>query len=194
MSKIKELIKNTGIIAVGKMSSQLITFLLLPLYTSILTTEEYGTVDLLLSYLQLLLPIVNLQLDQAIFRFLVTIRGDKKQCETVVTTMTYFSVLQLIIYVVIFMIAQLFISSTYKWFFLINIVFSTISSLTANCARGLGKNTVYSIHGVIGVIVNIVFNIVLLTVFDMRVEGMLIASGVASAVSGMYCFISTKMY
>ena len=36
----KKLIKNTIIIAIGKMSTQIISFLLLPLYTSILATEE----------------------------------------------------------------------------------------------------------------------------------------------------------
>ena len=46
MSKKKELAKNTIIIFLGKVCTQLISFLLLPLYTSYLLTEEYGLVDL----------------------------------------------------------------------------------------------------------------------------------------------------
>ena len=45
MGETKRLLKNTGIIAVGGMATKLVSFLLLPLYTSVLTTGEYGTVD-----------------------------------------------------------------------------------------------------------------------------------------------------
>ena len=45
MNQKKELIKNTIIISIGKFSTQLISFLLLPLYTSLLTTSEYGEYD-----------------------------------------------------------------------------------------------------------------------------------------------------
>ena len=46
MSKKKELVKNTIILLFGKLSTQFITFLLLPLYTSILSSKDYGIVDL----------------------------------------------------------------------------------------------------------------------------------------------------
>ena len=40
MSREKQLAKNTLIITLGKICTQLITFFLLPLYTGILSTEE----------------------------------------------------------------------------------------------------------------------------------------------------------
>ena len=46
----KELMKNTRIIALGKFSTQVISYLLLPLYTSVLTTSEYGIYDFLVKY------------------------------------------------------------------------------------------------------------------------------------------------
>ena len=45
MGETSRLIKNTGIIAVGGMATKLVSFLLLPLYTSVLSTADYGTVD-----------------------------------------------------------------------------------------------------------------------------------------------------
>ena len=45
MEEKKSLVKNTIIIAIGKLSTQVISFLLLPLYTAKLSTEEYGTYD-----------------------------------------------------------------------------------------------------------------------------------------------------
>ena len=70
-STSKALFKNTGIIAIGQISTKIVNFFLLPLYTALLTTEEYGLVDLLITYAGLIAVIVGLQVFQAVFRFLV---------------------------------------------------------------------------------------------------------------------------
>ena len=70
----KALFKNTGIIAIGQISTKIVNFLLLPLYTALLTTQEYGLVDILSTYSALIVVIVGLQINQAVFRFLVTNR------------------------------------------------------------------------------------------------------------------------
>ena len=44
MSNYKKLALNTVIMTIGQFSNKLLSFLLVPLYTSLLTTEEYGDV------------------------------------------------------------------------------------------------------------------------------------------------------
>jgi len=78
MNKEKQLIKNTAIVSLGKICTQLITFLLLPLYTYILSTEEYGVVDLLNTLVSLFMPVVTLQIEQGVFRYLLDSRGNKE--------------------------------------------------------------------------------------------------------------------
>ena len=79
MSREKQLAKNTLIITIGKICTQLITFFLLPLYTGILSTEEYGIVDLLNTLVSLLLPIVTFQVEQAMFRELIEVRANENK-------------------------------------------------------------------------------------------------------------------
>ena len=74
MSKGKDLAKNTAIVSIGKICTQLITFFLLPVYTAVLSNEEYGVVDLLNTLTSLLLPIATLQIEQGIFRYLLDCR------------------------------------------------------------------------------------------------------------------------
>ena len=74
----KALFKNTGIIAIGQISTKIVNFLLLPLYTALLTTQEYGLVDILSTYSALIVVIVVLQINQAVFMFLVTNRKNKE--------------------------------------------------------------------------------------------------------------------
>ena len=73
------LIKNTAIITIGKICTQLITFFLLPLYTSLLSTQEYGIIDLLNTLVSLLVPIVTLQIEQGIFRDLIEVVEIRKK-------------------------------------------------------------------------------------------------------------------
>ena len=85
MSKKKELAKNTIIILFGKICTQLISFLLLPLYTSYLITEDYGFVDLIMTYINLFVPIISLQLEAAVFRYLVDVRKDDTKTKEIIT-------------------------------------------------------------------------------------------------------------
>ena len=98
----KALFTNTGIIAIGQISTKLINFFLLPLYTSLLATEEYGLVDLLTTYTAFISVIVGLQMSQAIFRFLVTSRNDEKRIEEISSTIVVASIIVILIYTILF--------------------------------------------------------------------------------------------
>ena len=78
MNKKKQLAKNTLIIFLGKVCTQLISFFLIPLYTAYLATEEYGIVDFVQTYVTLLVPIITMELEMSIFRYLVDSRTDSK--------------------------------------------------------------------------------------------------------------------
>lgn len=60
MSREKQLVKNTFILSLGTLGSKVFSFLLLPLYTTVLTTEDYGSVDVLQSVIQLVIPLITL--------------------------------------------------------------------------------------------------------------------------------------
>ena len=78
MSREKSLVKNTAILAIGQLSSKIFTFLLLPVYTSMLTTEDFGTIDALLTIINLVLYFVTLQIENAVFRFVIENRNNIK--------------------------------------------------------------------------------------------------------------------
>lgn len=74
-NKYKELINNTAIFALSNVLSKIVLALLLPLYTHILTTEEYGTAEIITTISQLLMPVCSLAISEAIYRFSM----DKKE-------------------------------------------------------------------------------------------------------------------
>ena len=68
----KKLIINTLIFAFGNIGSKLISFLIVPIYTSFMTQGDFGRSDLYLVYIIFLLPIVSFSLPEAALRFTLT--------------------------------------------------------------------------------------------------------------------------
>ena len=71
MNQKKQLVKNTLIIAIGKLSTQIISYILLPLYTAKLSPSEYGIYDFICTISLFLCPIITLLMEESMFRFLI---------------------------------------------------------------------------------------------------------------------------
>lgn len=69
MNKYKSLFSDTLIFGIGNFMTKLIYFFLMPIYTLVLTTEEFGLADLLNNSLQLVMPVLTLSITDAVFRF-----------------------------------------------------------------------------------------------------------------------------
>ncbi len=63
--------KNVSVFAVGNLGSKIVSFLLVPLYTYYLSQGEYGALDLVMTTVSMLLPIVSASMFEAIIRFVV---------------------------------------------------------------------------------------------------------------------------
>ena len=68
-NKYATLISNTIIFALGTFGSKLLVFLLMPLYTSYLSTAEYGAMDVVVNVSNMLLPLVIVSINDGVIRF-----------------------------------------------------------------------------------------------------------------------------
>ena len=68
-SKYKKLLSDTFLFTVSNFASKLISFLLIPLYTSILTTTDYGISELIHTTVNFLYPFLTLSISEATIRF-----------------------------------------------------------------------------------------------------------------------------
>lgn len=194
MNKGKDLAKNTAIISIGKICTQFMSFFLLPLYTSILNTSEYGTVDLLVSYSALLLPIVTFAIEQALFRYLVDVRSDEQKKDTIISTTVFFTLFQCCICSVILIIVQLFINNAYMPYFILMVTACICSATMLQLGRGLGDSFGYALGSFITAAVQILFNILFLVVFNMGAFGMLLATTLGNFACSAMLFTRTKSY
>ena len=70
-SNYKKLVYNTAIFAIGNFGSKVLTFLIVPLYTYVLTTAEYGVIDLFITSLGMVIPFSTMMVNEALIRYIL---------------------------------------------------------------------------------------------------------------------------
>ena len=193
-SKKKQLAKNTIIIFIGKVCTQLISFFLLPLYTGYLTTSQYGTVDLITTYVTLLVPIITLELEMSIFRYLVDAREKQNEVHKLMSNNFFILGLGLTIFSILYVIVTCFWHIEYRWLILFDIIVCTISGNLLQVARGFGKTLDYSISCIITGATTILSNIFLIVFLGMKTEGMILSMAIANGLCSLYLFLRLKLY
>ena len=194
MNKKKELVKNTFIIFLGKFSTQFLTFFLLPLYTKFLDSSDYGTIDLIMTYVTLFVPIITIQYEMGTFRYLIDNRKNKtKQYEIIYNSLTFF--LRLIVFcLMISIVISLFIDIKNFYLIIFCIISMMLSNLFMQIARGLGKNIDYSISCFFIGLMNIIFNIILIIPLKMGGTSILISSGISNLVGTLFLFVRLMLF
>lgn len=194
MNKKKQLAKNTLIIFIGKVCTQLISFFLLPLYTGYLSTKEYGLVDLIQTYVTLLVPIITLELEMSIFRYLVDARGKNKETKKLISNNFLILGLGLLIFSILYIIVTSIWHINFRWLILIDIIVCTLSGNFLQVARGFGKTVDYAISCILTGLSTILCNIILIVFLHMGTSGMIISMAVANGICSLYLFIRLKLY
>ena len=194
MSKGKEYIKNTLILLLGKFATQFMSFLLLPLYTSKLATDDFGTIDLIQTYLTLLVPVLTLRMDSATFRFLVDVRKSPEKTKSVISNVLFVLIWSVVLALLISLIVSFFvILPNYIWI-IMNLIVLMISGVTLQILRGTGKITHYAIVSVITGVSTLALNVILIAFMGRGADSILISSSIANIICILFVFFSARLY
>jgi len=194
MPKQKELVKNTIVIAAGRISTQFLTFLLLPIYTSYLATSEFGTVDLIMTYVSLIAPLVTLQLEMSAFRFLIDARTRTTEARKIISSIIRIVGLIAMGSLVVVAIVNIFIAIPHVWLIAATMLAVIASNMLLQITRGFGNNVKYSIASVIAGVATIITNVVFIVFMGLGIEGMLLAAVLGNLACAGYLFVSQQIY
>ncbi len=194
MSRQTELAKNTAILTFGKICTQFVQFLLLPLYTALLEPEEFGVVDLFNTYVILLVPLFNWQFDQGLFRFLLDCREAPQQQKTIFSTVMVANAAQTALYLTFYLIAGNYIHSEYKVFLAIDVAANIFLNSFMQFSRGIGRNSSYAIASFFSVSSTVVLNIVFIVGFQMGALGMFLAMAISKCLTIVYLVLADRVW
>lgn len=188
----KYLMKNTVIFAIGNLGSRIINFFLVPLYTNLLSTEEYGVVDYIYTIGMLGVPIITLNISEAIMRFCLDKDADKDKIMSIGLMILTIATL---IGIILFPIASLFdgITSYAKFVILYTLTYA-YSQVFLYYLRGKELLLQYSIGNIIYTFLIAIFNIVFLAFLQKGVEGYLTAYILANIATAVYAFFAGNIW
>lgn len=193
--KYKYFVKNVGILTVCNFSSKILVFLLVPLYTSILTTQEYGTYDLVITTVQLLFPILSLNIVDGVMRYLMDKDADKTAVITIgVKYILLGSTLGAIFIVIarivpffdLFQGLEVYVYLYYLGYMLYQFLIQT--------AKGLEKVSDMGIAGIISTVTMLITNVLFLLVFNLGLEGFFMANIFGQIVPVIYLAYRTRIW
>lgn len=187
MEEKKSLVKNTIIIAIGKLSTQVISFLLLPLYTAKLSTEEYGTYDYITTIGIFLLPVITLLMEESMFRFLIDAKNKEGKEKVITQTIIYILISTIIFSICAFIILKI-INYQYIYMLILYIISCIIIGVSNALSRGLSKIKIYSISNLIAGIITVILNILTIVYLKMGVNGLLISTIIANMIVSIFVF------
>ena len=192
-NKYKILAKDTVLFAISNFGSKIILFLLVPLYTSVLATEEYGIADLITTTVEFIYPILTLAIADATLRYAL----DKSaSSEAVLANSLLLTGLSIGALALLLPLLKLINSALEEYwiYFILFYAFYNISNCFSNFIKGIEKTKLFAIQGIVHTITFVLCNIVLLLIFDLGLIGYLISLIAGYFVPCVIMFFCGKIY
>ena len=175
MDEHKRLFKNTGVIAIGNMGTKLVSFLLLPFYTALLTTSEYGIIDYIISIALFCVPFVSLLMDESIFRFLIDCKGEDDR-KKVITTSIVIVIAGMLLFCVIGIPVMMVLNYEFTGYTTIYILLNAFFGILSALLRGTGRTDLFSLFNFLLGTIQIFLNVFLIAFLRLGLTGMLLSS------------------
>ena len=191
MSKGRKLGKDFGLLTIGNFASRILSFFLVPLYTSILTTEEYGIIDIICTTVNLVYPIASVVISEAVIRFCLEKENDKRQVWTIAVLITLVGCVGMILLSPLILLTRF---KAYVVFFILHGITMTCNATVSQFVKGNNEVAVYAIGGVINTIVVISLNIVFLILCNLGLIGYLLALVLGHIAAMSYYFVRMSLW
>lgn len=192
--KIQNLTKNTLLFMISNFSTKLISFLLVPLYTYVFSTKEYGTVDLMTTIIQLLIPVFTLNIQEAVLRYGL----DRKYLPSEViqngfNIIGWSSLVLGLAEILLFWIYTDNMNLNYLLFLYSSYIFGSVYNVLSMYLKAIGKIQELAICGILNALITCTLNILFLVVLPLGITGYMAASVSGVFIAGLGMFISGNL-
>ena len=184
-----------GLLTISQFGTKLLSFFLVPLYTNVLTTEEYGTYDLFNTTISLLIPILTLNIVDASLRFAIDKHTDKNDVFSIsIHYVLKGSALILLVSLGNHLLKVNEILDQYWYFFVLMFAVSALNGVVSYFARGIDRVADVSAAGILTSATMIGLNILFLLPLKMGISGYFLASIIGSFAGTGYLLIRIRAW
>ena len=153
--KNAKLLNGMLIYAVGNFGTKIMSFLIVPLYTYYISTQDMGTYDLINSTMSMCFPILTLQISDAAYRWLIRGGGDeyKKAAYQII-------ICNSIILIIIAGIVNLFYSIPFFTYIICSMFTNAVLDTMQKILRGIDNQKLFAISGVFYTFIFLLLNVI----------------------------------
>ena len=192
MNKYKHLISNTALFAISTFSSKLLVFLLMPLYTRVLSPEDYGAYDIVVNTCILIIPIMTLTVHEAVVRFGMD-KGEKKS-DVLSTALCTIFIGYIILWALYPLLNRVQIIQGYLPLIYLYVLTSALRSSITQFVRICGSVRLFAIDGIFTTLVTVGLNVLLLVYFKMGPTSLILSTILADAFSALSLFLILRLH
>lgn len=186
-TKIKELLSNTLLFTVANMGSKLMVFLMVPLYTAVLTTNEYGIADMVQTTATMLIPILTAMIAESVLRFCFLKEYSSNEVVSIGIRITLFGAFLGMMLIVCFLRVPFFKElGLYVLFIPLLLTSNSFTNLLHKYCRGTNRVKLSAVAGLLSTFVLIILNLFFLLVLKIGVLGYLLAYLLGDLVAVIY--------
>lgn len=187
-------IRDLLLFAISTFVPKAISFFLVPLYTNSLTTAEYGVVDMITTTASLMIPIMTLNISDAVLRFTIENKEDKKPFKVAYKFMSI-GFLIVSIFITLNIIFKIYsISVEYQIFLVLQFIFTAMYSVNISYLRATERVGLLVIASIVNTIITLSLNILTLVVLKMGITGYLLSNLVGIIVVNIMIFVRIKLW
>lgn len=192
-SPYKNLVNNSITFTIANLGSKVLSFIMVPLYTYVLSTDEYGTVDIMTTLNSLLLPLVFLCTSDAVLRYALDTRYDKKK---VLSTAFFIYIGGTLVLCICLPLIRYFYPeiSQYLLAFILLFICNGIMQVLNQFLRASDHVKAFAVNGVIYTFVFAGLNIVFLVKLHLGVFGYLYSIILADSVCIIFASIVCRVW
>ena len=192
--KYKSLLKNIFYFLLAGFVPRIASFILLPIYTSYLKTSDLGISDLIVSTVNLLLPLLTLEVQDAVMKFSLDNTASKKSVFSIGINLSLLGAIVLLIGEIILYKTGIIHLPLHllAYMFILYIVDSTNIIVSYFC-RGLDKVKILTYSSILSSLITFLCSICFVAVFKLGLHGYLWTNIIANFSSTAYIFISAQM-
>lgn len=172
---MKKFIKNIIQYFFGSVLSKAVMFFMLPLITARVPDEGYGYYSTVSAVFSVVVPLFCLEVWTGILRYTYDYKN-RLEKQRVVSNGMLFMFISTALYTAAFLVFMQFMEVQYALLVYILGAASMFDNMYRGAARGLNRNTVYMISGLIGTLSNVIVNLVLILCFNMQEESLIISA------------------
>jgi O-antigen/teichoic acid export membrane protein len=190
LAKIKELTKDTAIYGISTIIGRFLGFLLVPFYTNVLNTSDFGVYSNVYAYLAFLNIVFIYGMDAAFMKY-TSISGDSNKKKTFSTAYLFVFFSSLLLALILFFLRNQFTTlmeipgnfSHLTQYVILILIFDTLSLIPFANLRLERKAGRFTALKFANILVNVSLNLILVLKYKLGIEAIFLANLTASIVS-----------